>query len=315
MPDLHIEPSPATLGATVRGVELAHLGPAEWRAIEAAFHDRAVLVFPGQHLSATEQADFGRRFGDLSIEAMAFTNENPDGTIRPVEDALVGLLRGNEGWHTDSSFAPLAAKASILSAVKMPASGGETEWADMRAAYEALDEATRQRIATLSALHSLVHSQAVAGQGASSTASALASLRSPGYSSSPDQLADPPLRPLVKTHPVTGRPSLFIGRHAYGIPGMGPAESERLLADLLDLACRPPRVLQHRWAPGDVVIWDNRCVLHRARPYDPTQPRIMHHTRVRGDPATEYAAPSRGPAHASGTPSSLTSWAEGPGRS
>ena len=99
--------------------------------------------------------------------------------------------------------------------------------------------------------------------------------------------AEAPLRPLVKLHPVTGRRSLFIGRHAFGIPGLAADESERLLDQLLDFACRPPRVLRHRWQPGDLAIWDNRCVLHRARPYAPRVPRVMHHTRIAGDPATE----------------------------
>jgi alpha-ketoglutarate-dependent taurine dioxygenase len=98
---------------------------------------------------------------------------------------------------------------------------------------------------------------------------------------------DPPLRPLVKHHPVTGRRSLFIGRHAYGIPGLADEESQRLLDDLLAFACQPPRVWRHRWQAGDVAIWDNRCVLHRARPFDPVEPRVMHHTRIAGDPATE----------------------------
>ena len=103
---------------------------------------------------------------------------------------------------------------------------------------------------------------------------------------------DPPLRPLVKVHPVTGRPALYIGRHAYGIPGLSPEESEALLDELVDFACRPPRTYEHNWQPGDVVIWDNRCVLHRARPYDRSEPRVMKHVRVAGDPASEMALPS-----------------------
>ena len=93
----------------------------------------------------------------------------------------------------------------------------------------------------------------------------------------------------MKVHPVTGRRALFIGRHAFNVPGLAPKDSERLLDELLDFACRPPRVLVHRWQPGDLAIWDNRCVLHRARPYDPGVPRVLHHTRIAGDPATESA--------------------------
>src|SRR5436309_2036641 len=106
----------------------------------------------------------------------------------------------------------------------------------------------------------------------------------------------PPLRPLVKVHPVTGRKSLYIGRHAYGIPGLDSRESERLLEELVAFACQPPRVYQHEWRAGDVVVWDNRCVLHRARPYDHREARVMKHTRVAGDPATETAMVSETPA-------------------
>jgi len=98
-----------------------------------------------------------------------------------------------------------------------------------------------------------------------------------------------PLRPLVKTHPETSRKSLYIGRHAYGIPGMTEEQSEKLLAELIDLAAQPPRVTEHHWQLGDLAIWDNRRVLHRVAPYDYSQPRVMRHTRVAGNPATELA--------------------------
>jgi alpha-ketoglutarate-dependent taurine dioxygenase len=194
------------------------------------------------------------------------------------DEAPMQVMRGNEGWHTDSSYMSLAAKASVLSAHTVPTRGGETEWADMRAAYAALDEATRARIEKLSAYHSLKHSQALIGH------------------DDPDKNfygfhdGDPPLRPLVKVHPVTGVPALYIGRHAYGIPGLEAAKSERLLDDLLAHACRPPRIYTHRWQPGDIVIWDNRCVLHRARPYAHSEVRTRRHTRIAGDPASEFAS-------------------------
>src|SRR5207249_3997295 len=109
---MRIEPTAATLGAVVTGIELAALTDADWPAIESAFHEHAVLVFPGQHLADDEQVAFARRFGELSIETMAFTNCGPDGSLLPPEDPLVRHLAGNEGWHTDSSFQPLSAKAS-----------------------------------------------------------------------------------------------------------------------------------------------------------------------------------------------------------
>jgi alpha-ketoglutarate-dependent taurine dioxygenase len=282
--DLEIQRASATLGATVRGVKLDALAAAEWRAIEDAFHAHAVLIFPGQHLSRAAQADFGRRFGELDSLVAAtgtvpISNRRPDGTLLDDADPVKQILLGNEGWHTDSSYMPVSARASLLSAEIVTERGGETEWADMRAAYEALDEAMRERVGTLAAYHSLKYSQARAGYGSRAGASFAYGL---------DQ-AEAPLRPLVKVHPVTGRPALFIGRHAHAIPGLAAGESEQLLDSLLAFACRPPRVLQHRWQPGDLAIWDNRCVLHRARPYDPNLPRVLHHTRIAGDPATESA--------------------------
>ena len=96
----------------------------------------------------------------------------------------------------------------------------------------------------------------------------------------------------MKVHPETGHPALLVGRHAYGIPGMEPDDSERLLQELVDFACQPPRTYQHSWTPGDAAIWDNRCLLHQARPWDMTQPRVMYHARIAGDPTSEFAAPA-----------------------
>ena len=186
------------------------------------------------------------------------------------------MLRGNEGWHTDSSYMPLAAKASILSAHVVPSSGGATEWADMRAAYDDLDEAVKERIAALSAFHSIRYSQAQIG---------FTEIISGSYGY---DVEDPPLRPLVKVHPATGRRALYIGRHAHAIPGLEASESDALLAELLARACRPPRVYRHQWTPGDIAVWDNRCVLHHACTYDYREVRVMKHTRVSGD-ATEIA--------------------------
>jgi hypothetical protein len=98
-----------------------------------------------------------------------------------------------------------------------------------------------------------------------------------------------PLRPLIKTHPETGRKSIYTGRHAYGIPGMNEAASESLLEGLLEDACQPPRVYSHTWQVGDTVVWDNRCLMHRARPYDPSQPRVLRGSRISGEPETELA--------------------------
>jgi alpha-ketoglutarate-dependent taurine dioxygenase len=151
----------------------------------------------------------------------------------------------------------------------------------MRAAYDALDKDRKGRIDDLSAYHSLYQSQAKIGHIVETGA---------GYGY---HTKGAPLRPLVKTHPVTGRKSLFIGRHAYRIPGLDDAEAQELSGDLLAFACQPPRTYAHDWRPGDAILWDNRCVLHRARPYDYRQARIMRHTRIAGDPASELATTGR----------------------
>ena len=124
---MRIEPTGATLGAVVTDVELAALTDAEWAEIDAAFLEHAVLVFPGQHLSDAEQAGFGRRFGELAIETMTFTNCTADGSLLSADDPLVRHLAGNEGWHTDSSFQTRAAKASMLTTRQIPSASGETE--------------------------------------------------------------------------------------------------------------------------------------------------------------------------------------------
>src|SRR5262244_2853893 len=210
-----ITPIDATLGAVVTELSLARMDNSTWKTVEHAFHDHAVLVFPGQHLAEDEQVAFANRFGDIellapdpNLKAVAISNQKPDGTVMGSDEHRFKSLRGNEGWHTDSSYMPLAAKASVLSAQVVPSAGGETEWADMRAAHDALDEATRRRIAGLSAYHSLYHSQAKIGHVVQTGA---------GYGF---HTKGAPLRSLVKVHPVTHRPALFIGRHAFAIPGL-----------------------------------------------------------------------------------------------
>ena len=274
----------ATLGAIVTDIDLANLTEPQWNIIEDSFHEYVALVFPNQNLTEEEQISFAKRFGDIellrpnqSIEAVKISNQNDDGTFSDSEDIGYKNQRGNETWHTDSSYMPIAAKASILSAQVIPAEGGETELADMSAAYEELNKAMRDQISDLRAYHSLYQSQAKAGYTIKTGAHY-------GYHN-----MGAPLRPLIKIHPVTGRKSLFIGRHAYQIAGMECEKSQKLLDELLCFACQPPRIYTHKWHPGDVIMWDNRCVLHRARPYQHKEVRTLRHTRVAGDPKTELA--------------------------
>ena len=273
----------ATFGATIRGIQLRAIDDDTFRTVHEAWLEHALLIFPEQVLSRAEQDAFARRFGELEFTAAPISNIGKDGLVHadPGDD-IVKSLRGNEGWHHDSTYMPVQAKGAVLAAEIVPTEGAATGWADMRAAYEALDEETRTLVSGLSAYHSLYYSQGRDGY------LPTRKNESGGYDQYGYHGKEPSLRPLVKVHPETGRPNLVIGRHAYGIPGMAPEESERLLDRLVEHACLPPRVHHHQWSVGDVVLWDNRRLLHRATPYDMSQPRRMWHTRIAGD-ATELA--------------------------
>lgn len=284
---LKLEAIGASFGAMVRGVDLRELDARGFERLYEAWLEYALLIFPEQHLSDQEQVAFARRFGKLEFDLAPLSNLRADGSLRPEhgDDEVVKILKGNMGWHCDSTYMPVQAKGAVFTARIVPSSGGETGWADMRAAYEALDAETRERIQQLSAFHSLYYSQAKLGH-----------IPKAGSRSQPDAYSGygfhdqgPPLRPLVKVHPETGRPSLLIGRHAYGIPGLAEAESEKLLRELVEFACQPPRTYHHAWTPGDAVVWDNRCLLHRGIPWDMAEPRVMVHSRISGDRESEFA--------------------------
>ncbi|QQS14467.1 MAG: TauD/TfdA family dioxygenase [Rhodospirillales bacterium] len=287
-----VEPLDASFGARITGVRLASIDDATWRDLHATWLEYALLVFPDQHLKRDEQIAFAKRFGPLEFDMAAISNVKSDGTLRieADNDDVVKILKGNMGWHADSTYMPVQAKGAVFSAEVVPKSGGRTGWADMRAAYDALDGALRSKVEALAAHHSLHYSQSKLGHQPKKKDSEYSGY---GFHDGPV-----PLRPLVKTHPETGRRSLLIGRHAHAIPGMDMAESERLLDELVDFACRPPRVYHHDWAPGDAVVWDNRCLLHQATPWDMREPRVMWHSRIAGDPASESALPRAAAAEA-----------------
>jgi alpha-ketoglutarate-dependent taurine dioxygenase len=276
-----IRPLDATFGAVVTGIKLAALADATWHDLYAAWLEFALLIFPGQHLSRDEQVAFARRFGPLEFNLAALSNVNADGTlIVDPDNDILKVLKGNMGWHCDSTYMPVQAKGAVFTAEIVPNSGGATGWADMRAGYDALDDDLRAKVESLSAHHSLYYSQSKLGHQPKDGSA---------YSGYGFHDGPVPLRPLVKIHPETGRKSLVIGRHAHNIPNMDAAESERLLHELVDFACRPQRVYHHNWTAGDAVVWDNRCLLHQATPWDMTKPRVMWHSRIAGDPVSEIA--------------------------
>ena len=284
---MHIEPSAATLGATVTEIDLSTLDAASFEALRDAWHRHAVLVFPAQHLSDEDHLAFTRRFGRLErgltrrssggLGRMSNLAEN--GAVVDEENIKARFQRGNRDWHSDSSYKRVGAKASILAAHVVPQEGGETEWADMRAAWDALEPERQAWLADKVAIHSYRFSHAWHG--------GLEILRE-------EELEDlPPVpHPLTRVHPATGRKSLFVGRHASHIVGEDIAASRALLRDLTERACQSPRTWGHRWQAGDIAIWDNRCVLHRGRPWPPGQARVMARSTVAGDEQdNEWAMP------------------------
>ena len=284
MSGITVTPVPnKVFGATVTGVSLRDIGDADFAAVHAAFLKYGFLVFPGQFLTDAENIAFGQRFGELEFGAMPLSNQarSKDGTLGEIFEVNSRRMRsaiGNEGWHTDSTYKPLSSKCAMLSAVVVPDEGGQTEFADMRAAYAALDDATRARIETLSAYHSIVFSQAN-DLGDFPTLEDGANYHGEAY-----------LRPLVKRHPETGVKNLFVARHAFGIPGLSREESRALIKRLVEFAVSDEaRVYRHQWTAGETILWDNRSLLHRAMPYDYAKPRVLIGTRVAGDPASELA--------------------------
>jgi alpha-ketoglutarate-dependent taurine dioxygenase len=275
-----IEPLDATFGAVIRGIKVADINDSVFRELHATWLQYALLIFPDQHLAREPQIAFAKRFGPLEFDLLAISNVRSDGSVRSeaANDDVIKILKGNMGWHADSTYMPVQAKGAVFSAEIVPSRGGQTGWADMRAAYDALDDGMKAKVEGLSAYHSLYYSQAKLGH----QPKADSDYHGYGFHG-----GEAPRRPLVKVHPDTGRKSLLIGRHAHNIPGMDKDESERFLQSLIDFACQPPRIYHHTWTPGDTVIWDNRCLLHQATPWDMTQPRVMWHSRIAGDPVNE----------------------------
>jgi alpha-ketoglutarate-dependent 2,4-dichlorophenoxyacetate dioxygenase len=286
---MRITPLLPHLGALVEDVDLA--GPVDdttFRGIAAAFEEHQVLVFHGQRLSDEQQMRFSERFGPLETTLRAtgredrlhpnlvdLSNVDPDHDDKLLDwsDRRMVYQSGNQLWHTDSSFKPVPAMASLLSGREVPPAGGETEFVSLRHAYATLPDATRRTIDGRVAVHSILYSRSTIAKG----------LLDPEH-----ERGLPPVRQaLVRTNPVNGRKAFYTGAHAWYIEGLPYDESRRILDDLLAHATRPELVLQHRWTQWDLVMWDNRCVLHRGRPWDASRHvRIMRRTTIAGEGPT-----------------------------
>ena len=269
-----------TFAARVEGVDArGKLGGDEFRAVVDAFHEHGVLIFPGQDIDDAQQIAFSAAFGMLernmratsfAAEIVDVSNFDPDGKPLVIGDPKRAFNDANQLWHTDGSFNENPSVASLLSGREIPPAGGDTQFADMCAAWDALPDERKARLEGLIAVHNLLHSR-----------------RKAGLTSIDEMLIAPrpPVRQvLVRTHPATGHKSLYLASHIERIEGMSQGESDALIAELMEWATRPEFVYTHVWAPKDLVMWDNRRTMHRATPFEGYERhrRIMHRTTVAG---------------------------------
>lgn len=289
---MNIEKTGPTLAGRVTGIDLTQpLTDAQVAAIEARMDEYAVLVFPAQQVTDEQQLAFTQRFGSLEETTGSHntkqdqarlgtgmadvSNLDTDGKLLARDDRRRMFALGNQLWHSDSSFRAMPAKYSILSGRVVSTSGGDTEFADMRAAYDALDEQTKQEVEDLVCEHSLAFSRGALG-----------------FDMTADEpaMTKPVRQHLVRTHPVTGRKSLYLSSHAGTIVGWPVPEARAFLRELNEHATQPRFVYAHKWQPFDLVVWDNRQTMHRVRRFDAKQVRDMRRTTVAGDAPTVIQA-------------------------
>ncbi len=277
----------------VTGVDLREpLTPEDAAAIHAGMDKYAVLAFRGPVIDKETQMDFTLRLGEIE-HAIGTSLRAPEDYRWPTSFADVSNLDkddkpfarddrrrlfaiGNRLWHSDSSFKPTPAKYSILHGIAVPSTGGNTEFADMRAAWDALDEETKVECEGLVCEHSQIYSRSLLGFAdfSEEERARFAAVR----------------QTLVRTHPVTGRTSLYLSSHAGGIVGWPVPEARAFLRDLIEHATQRQFVHAHEWQVGDLVIWDNRQTMHRARPFPAEEPRDMRRTTLEGDGPTAAQA-------------------------
>jgi alpha-ketoglutarate-dependent 2,4-dichlorophenoxyacetate dioxygenase len=265
-----------TLFAEVQGVDLKQsLDDESFAILHQALLEHAVLHFPDQHLDDAQQEAFSRRFGPLEVtfeDDKAYTarlgNIDYDGSRRRPEDRISSFLRANQQWHSDSTFFQSPARISFLTAHVVPAEGGETQWADMHAAWHALPEQRQQELDGLIVEHDFQKSRIKAGH---------------EFDEEQRRRWPPVLHPLVRIHEETGEKALYVGSQAMRVIGWTEDDSEALFQELLQHATRDQFVHTHQWRVGDLVMWDNRRVNHRGRSWDEEQyVRDIRRTTVKG---------------------------------
>ncbi len=277
-----IDPARPDFAGVVSGVNIAAgVSAAEAAAIEAGMDHFAVLVFRGQAINDPQQLAFSQHFGPmetatgdivqgaerrLSMDINDISNLDKDGKVLARDDRKRLFSLGNMLWHSDSSFKATPAKFSLLSARVIPDHGGNTEFADMRAAWDALDDATKAEIRDLVCDHTQLHSRGVLGF--------------TDFTEEERRRFAPVPQRLVRRHPASGRLSLYLSSHAGTVHGWPVPEARMLLRDLTEHATQREFVYRHTWSQNDLVMWDNRTTMHRARRYPADQVRDLHRTTV-----------------------------------
>lgn len=277
--DFQKTPLTNSFGVEIEGVDLSSpmSGP-EFDQIYAAFLAHQVLVFRGQDLDPAAQVAFARQFGSVQVHVMnqyhaegfpeIYYLSNLDADGKP---SGKHPDKGTVHWHTDGSWSRRTGQATILYADRVPSQGGETRFASMYDAYDALDDATRERLSGLRAIHNLDFSRT----------------RRHGVDlmTEEQKKARPPVdHPIIRTHPETGRKCVFLGDHAWRIEGMALEEGRNLIEDLNSRIIDEKQVYTHHWQVGDLILWDNRCMLHKAEPYDTaSEVRVLRRCTVTGE--------------------------------
>jgi len=278
-PAIDVIPTGAALGAEIHGADLRSIDDATFRALYQAWLDHSVVLVRGQQLSDDDLIAFSRRFGTLDHAPIQengrrFVEGHPEIYVvsNVVENgtAIGSLGAGEAVWHTDMSYLPDPPKASALYALEVPASGGDTYFCTMYGGWDALPEDMRERVRTLRVKHDGTYNSG-------------GYVRAGVTPSDDPRTAPGTLHPLVAIHPETGRRHLYLGRRRNAwLEGLSLDESNALLDDIWAIATADRLTWRHRWRAGDLVLWDNRCVMHRRDAFDPGSRRVMHRTQIKG---------------------------------
>ena len=280
--DLEVRPLKQNIGAEIRGVDLSKpLSNETIAKIRKIWVDHVIAVFPNQNVNDEQHIEFSKRLGELEMinmsalqvegrpEIYEATNLDADNNIMVDDHPVLTINRGNQKWHSDSSFKQIPAMASMLNAYIVPEKGGETEFANMAAAYDELDQTTKECCESLIAIHDFYWSRRDINENAFTQE---------------ERDAIPPVRhPLIRMHPETRRKTVYVGSHTREIEGWDLEKSRALIDKLIDHCTQERFTYQHKWNVGDMVLWDNRSALHRGMAFDDQKvKRRLHRTTVAG---------------------------------